>query len=53
MMNSITIKYRKLLQKEYKTRHDWVEKVIYWELWKKFKFDYTKKDYMHNPESVH
>ena len=36
----------KLVQKEYKTRHDWVGKVIHWKLWKKFKsdqFDYTNK----------
>ena len=43
---------RNLMQKEYKSRHDWVEKVIHWELCKKFKFDYTNKWYMHNPESV-
>ena len=33
----------KLAQKEYKTRHDWVGKVIHWELSKKVKFDQTKK----------
>ena len=27
----------KLAQKEYKTRHDWIERVINWELCKKFK----------------
>ena len=26
--------------------------MIHWELCKKFKFDHTKKWYMHNPESV-
>ena len=31
----------KLAQKEYKTRHDWVGKVIHWEMCKKFKFDHT------------
>ena len=41
-----------LAQTEYKTRHDWVGKVINWELCKKFKFDITNKWYMHNPESV-
>ena len=40
------------MPKEFKTRHDWVEKVIYWELCKKFKFDHTNKWYMRNPESV-
>ena len=32
---------RKLPLKEYKNRHDWVGKVIHWELCKKLKFDYT------------
>ena len=39
----------KLEQKEYKTRHDWVGKVIHWEICKKFKFDHTNKWYMHSP----
>ena len=34
------------------TRHDWVGKVIHWELYKKLKFDHTNKWYMHNQESV-
>ena len=41
-----------LAQKEHKTRHDWVGKVIHWEMCKKFKFDHTKKWYMHSPASV-
>ena len=40
------------LAQEYKTRYDWAGKVIHWELCKKFKFDRTKKWYMHNPASV-
>ena len=52
MINHIINKCSKLTQKEYKTRHAWVRKVIYWELCKKFKFDHTSKWYMHNPESV-
>ena len=39
-------------QKEYKTRHDWVRKVIHWELCLKFKFNPTNKRYIYNPESV-
>ena len=39
-------------QKKYKTRHDWVEKVIHLELCKKFKFDHMNKWYMKNPVSV-
>ena len=34
-------KCRKLEQKEYKTRHNWVEKEIDWELCKRSKFDHT------------
>ena len=40
----------KLAQVEYKTRHDWVGKVIYSKLCKKLKFNHTNKRYMHNPE---
>ena len=42
----------KFAQKEYKTRHDCVGKVIHCEMCKKFKFDHTNKWYMHNPTSV-
>ena len=47
-INHIISKCRKLAQKEYKTRHDWVGK----EMCKKFKFDHTNKWYMHNPAPV-
>ena len=50
-INHIISKYRKLAQ-EYKVRHDWVGKVIYWEMCKKFKFDLTNKWYMHNQAPV-
>ena len=43
---------QKFGQKEYKTRNNWVEKVVHLELCKKFKFHHTNKWYMHNPESV-
>ena len=48
-INHIISECSKLAQKEYKTRHDWVGKVIHWEMCKKFKFDHTNKWYMHNP----
>ena len=48
MTNHIIGECSKLGQKEYKTRHDWVDKVIHWELCQKF--DQTNKWYMHNPE---
>ena len=51
-INHIINECSKLAQKEYKTRYDWVGKVIHWEMCKKFKFDYTNKWYMNNPASV-
>ena len=50
-INHIISECSKLAQKEYKIRHDWVVKVIYWEMCKKFRFDHTNKWYMHNPAS--
>ena len=38
--------------KEYNTRHNWVEKVIHWELYKRLKFDPPIKWYMHKPEFI-
>ena len=52
MINHIINECSKLAQKEYKTRHDWVGKMIHWELYKKFRFDHMYKWYMHNPASV-
>ena len=51
-INHIISESSKLAQKEYKTRHDWVGKVIHLEMRKKFKFDRTNKGYMHNPAPV-
>ena len=51
-INYIISKCSKLPQKEYKARHDWVSKVIHWEMWKKFKFDHANKWYLHNPPPV-
>ena len=48
--------YNKRMQQisteKYKTRHNWVGKVIHWELCKKLNFDHTNKWYMHNQESL-
>ena len=41
IIHHVLSKYRKRTEKEYKTKPDWVEKVIYWELCKKLKFDHT------------
>ena len=51
-INRIISGCSKLAQKEYKTRHDGVGKVIHREMCKKFKFDYANKWYMHNPVPV-
>ena len=39
-------------EKKYKTRYDWMGKVIHRELCKKFKFDHTNKWCMHNQETI-
>ena len=51
-INHIISECSQLEHKEYKARHDWVGKVIHWEICKKFKFDHTDKWYMHNPAPV-
>ena len=51
-INHIIIKCSKLAQKEYKTRHDWVGKMIHWEMCKIFLFDHTNKWYMRNLASA-
>ena len=51
-INHIVSECSKLAQREYKTRHDWVGKVIHWELCKKLHFHHATKWYMHKPESV-
>ena len=51
-INHIISECSKLAQKEYKARHDWVGKVIHWEMCKKFKYDQANKWYMHNQEPV-
>ena len=51
-INHIISECSKLAQKEYTTRHNWVGKVINWEMRKKFKFVHTNKWYMHNHTSV-
>ena len=51
-INHIINECSKLAQKENNTKHDWVGKVIHWEMCKKLKFDHTNKWYMHNPAAV-
>ena len=47
-INYIISECSKLQQKVYKTRHNWVGKVIHWEM----EFNHTNKWYMQNPESA-
>ena len=42
-INHIIIECNKLAQKENKTRHNLVGKVIHWEMCKKFNLDHTNK----------
>ena len=51
-INHIISECSKLAQKEYKTRHYWVGKVIHREFCKTLTFDHMNKWYVHNPESV-
>ena len=48
-INHIISKFSKLAQREHKTRHDWMGKVIHREMCKKLKFDNANKHY---PASV-
>ena len=43
-----TINHTSECSKLAQTRHDWVGKVIHWEMCKKFRFYHTNKWYMHN-----
>ena len=45
-------KRKKPVQREYKTRQDWVRNMIHWKLCKKLESEYTTKWYIHKPESV-
>ena len=51
-INHIISECSKLAKNEYKARHDWVGKVIHWELCRKVKFAHENKWHMHNPESI-
>ena len=51
-INHILSECNKLEEKECKTRHNWVGKVIHMELCKKLNVDNTSKWYRHKRESV-
>ena len=51
-ISHIISEWSKIAQKKYKTRHDWMSKVIDLKFCMKLKFDYTNKWYMRNPASV-
>ena len=50
MINHIISRSWKQAQKEYKTRHDWIGKVVHWELYQKLKSDPTTKLYKYKPK---
>ena len=52
IINHIISECSNFIQREYKTRYDWVGKMIHLELCEKIRFDHTNKRYMHNPEYV-
>ena len=52
MINYIISECSKLAQKEYKTRRNWVGKVIHWEICNRIRFDRNNQCYMHNPAPV-
>ena len=45
-------KYNKLVQKKFKSKHDWAGKVIHGELCKKLKFGHKTKWYMYKLKFV-
>ena len=51
-INHMISEYSKLAQREYKTWHNSVGKVIHWEMSNTFYFDHTNRWYVHNPEAV-
>ena len=51
-INHIISECCKLAQKECKARHDWVGKVIHWEMCRRVQFDHTNEWYIHNPAPV-
>ena len=42
----------KMVQKEYKRGHDWMEKIIHWDVCKKNKIQVEEKWYEHEPAPV-
>ena len=51
-VNHIISECSKLAQKELKRKHDWVGKVILWELCKRLKLDHSDNWYMYKSEYV-
>ena len=44
--------YSKVTHKKYKSRHDWMGKMIHWELRKRLEFDVAFKWNMYKPGSI-
>ena len=52
MFNYKIIECRKLVQKESKTKHNWVGKAIHREMCKRLELDHTAKCYVLKPKSI-
>ena len=50
-VSNIVAECKKLAQKEYKRRHDKVEKIIHWKLRKKYELESENKWYEHAPRA--
>ena len=53
IVNNIIKECSKLSLKEFKSRHEWIRKVIHWELCKSLKFKYTVKLCAHTRTHTH
>ena len=51
-MKWLASKGSQLVQKEYKTRPNWIGNVIHWELYRRIKFDHNNKWCIHKSESI-
>ena len=52
MINHIVREHSKLAQREYRSKPDWVGKMIHWKLCKWLSFNHTTKWYIHKTKSI-
>ena len=51
-INHLLSECSKMTKKEYKRRHDWMEKRIHWEVCRNYGFETKVKWYEHEPQAV-